>query len=160
METATLALLLVIGITMAAGSPTPCRDQLTADQAYLAVITAQHGGIPPSGYNLPDCEPDGTYSPMQCKGASCHCKSAEGIQITDNFEIGQTDKSSCRCARDEYEFTQTKMLGQTFDCTATGGYTPVQCTGSVCFCVDFKGDRAGPGSVNIAFVSQLGCEQF
>ncbi|XP_069122580.1 thyroglobulin-like [Argopecten irradians] len=160
MTTAMIAFFVLVTITMGAARKTPCFDEEDAIDAYLEVIAGQNGGMPPMGYDKPDCDPDGSYSPLQCVGASCHCKSADGIQISGEFEIALIDKSSCRCKRDEHEFMMTQMVGQSFDCTATGGYTPVQCTGSVCFCVDFKGDRTGPGSINIAFVDQLMCDDF
>ncbi|XP_033731493.1 thyroglobulin-like [Pecten maximus] len=159
MKIAVLALVLVI-FAFAKASKTPCRNELAAIEAYLAVLAAQNNGVPPVGYDTPECSPDGTYAPLQCKGASCHCKSADGIQISEWFDIGMSDAASCICGRDSHEFMMTQMMGQMFECNETGGYKPVQCTGSVCFCVDHNGQRTGPGSINIAHADQLGCDQF
>lgn len=61
------------------------------------------------------------------------------------------------CAVDRNEYARTRLLGLTFRCEPNGDYSPVQCTGSVCYCVDLRGTRGGPASVPISQQNTLKC---
>ena len=62
------------------------------------------------------------------------------------------------CARDQYEYMQTGLIGKMFHCDSNGNYDKVQCTGSVCYCVDMLGQQQGSSSVAIADIGTLNCK--
>ena len=62
------------------------------------------------------------------------------------------------CARDQYAYTQTGLIGKMFTCTRTGSYQRYQCSGSVCYCADNLGSmRMGSPTVNIGNIGALRC---
>lgn len=61
------------------------------------------------------------------------------------------------CARDKAEYEKTKMLGEMFSCSKNGNYEPIQCTGSVCYCVDENGNQEGDNGVPIGDTDSLNC---
>jgi hypothetical protein len=62
------------------------------------------------------------------------------------------------CARDQYEYQQTGLIGKMFACDEVGSYQRIQCLGSVCFCVDKEGNNASEnGGVNIGHIATLDC---
>lgn len=61
------------------------------------------------------------------------------------------------CARDKAEYEKTKMVGKMFSCSKNGNYEPIQCTGSVCYCVDENGKQVGDNGVPIGDTDSLNC---
>ncbi|OWF41430.1 equistatin-like [Mizuhopecten yessoensis] len=158
MKIAMLVLLLVIDIAFASvPPPMSCRDELAAIEAEVALIAAKHNGMPPVGTVKPRCLEDGTYAPRQCRGSVCRCVSAQGTRITEDFSIGLAYQSDCSCARDEHDYSLLQIMGKMFFCTPIGSYHPIQCTGSVCYCVDKKGQQIGQETAHIGSQDSLKC---
>ncbi|XP_060070308.1 thyroglobulin-like [Ylistrum balloti] len=159
MKIAILTVLLAFIVAFAAGVslPVTCEMELAAIEAEIAELTAQNNGMPPVGYMKPDCLVDGTYAPRQCLGSVCKCVTAEGSKLTEDFSIGFAYKSDCACARRKHEYSLKKMYGKFFDCNPIGSYNPIQCTGSVCYCVDYQGNQVGPETANIGSQDRLNC---
>ena len=61
------------------------------------------------------------------------------------------------CARDKYDYMQTGLIGKLFNCEANGNYKKVQCTGSVCYCVDMLGKFQGNSTVPISDMDKMSC---
>ena len=61
------------------------------------------------------------------------------------------------CARDQYDYMETKLIGRMFRCAANGNYKKVQCMGSVCYCTDMLGQQQGNSTVFIGDMDKLNC---
>ncbi|OWF50021.1 equistatin-like [Mizuhopecten yessoensis] len=165
MKTAMLTLLFVVSIVYADETapdsgddvdPVTCQDELDSIEAEIAEIIEQTGSHP-IGAIKPQCLKDGTYTPRQCLGSVCNCVAADGSKLTDDFGIGEAVNTDCSCAREKQEYKLSGKIGKSFKCTDIGSYAPVQCTGSVCYCSDIKGQQLGQETVNIGFIDTLKC---
>ena len=122
--------LLTVAVAMAADKP--CFDHLQ-----------RLGRMPRPmvGVFVPKCDDNGHYSSMQCHGSVCYCARKDGKNIGYENGIWESQEKSCNCARDADEYRQTGMLGRMFRCDKMGNYSPLQCHGSACFCVDKFGKK-------------------
>ncbi|GAB1605669.1 hypothetical protein Ahia01_000849200, partial [Argonauta hians] len=109
------------------------------------------------GAFIPRCEPDGTFSRVQCHGSECFCSHSDGTQIPGfKAPIHESQDMDCNCARDQFEYLKTKLVGKMFRCEPNGNYNKVQCLGSACYCVDKLGKQVG-GSVHISKSESMNC---
>ncbi|XP_074657853.1 saxiphilin-like [Tubulanus polymorphus] len=110
------------------------------------------------GVSVPNCEEDGSYSRMRCRGSVCTCLRKDGTETNHRMNAWETEGATCRCARDQAEFLRTGMVGLSFDCADNGNYNPVQCRGSACFCADEFGKQIeGTDSVSIGRKDEMNC---
>ncbi|GAB1605670.1 nidogen-2-like, partial [Argonauta hians] len=109
------------------------------------------------GAFIPRCETDGTFSRVQCHGSECFCSHSDGTQIPGfKAPIHESQDMDCNCARDQFEYLKTKLVGKMFRCEPNGNYNKVQCLGSACYCVDKLGKQVG-GSVHISKSESMNC---
>ncbi|XP_074647601.1 equistatin-like [Tubulanus polymorphus] len=110
------------------------------------------------GAFIPQCDADGTYARVQYMGATTYCAAKDGQRIGDYTANRANRDVDCNCARDQYEYKQLGIVGKLFSCEQSGNYKSVQCSGSVCFCVDNKGlQLAGTDTVKIGETDRLNC---
>ncbi|OWF50022.1 thyroglobulin-like [Mizuhopecten yessoensis] len=115
-------------------------------------------GVRPSATTKPQCLEDGTYAPRQCMYGHCRCVAADGTILTkQDFSEAEGVDTDCSCARAQHEYSGRNIRGKLFRCTAIGSYDPIQCTGSVCFCADVRGQQLGEETVNIGLIETLNC---
>lgn len=63
------------------------------------------------------------------------------------------------CARAEYDYKRSGMLGRSFVCRQNGNYEKVQCLGSVCYCVnEITGIKRGRLMAHISKKTTLNCD--
>ncbi|XP_041371601.1 thyroglobulin-like [Gigantopelta aegis] len=76
----------------------------------------------------------------------CWCVKPNGDEIPGyHIVVFEVDENTltCECARKAAAFQETGLIGLIFSCTNTGVFTPVQCTGSMCYCADSNGEQIG-----------------
>ncbi|XP_076455753.1 uncharacterized protein LOC143290288 [Babylonia areolata] len=111
------------------------------------------------GRFTPACEDDGSYSARQCHGSQCYCAAPTGEKILSyHSHIADSSDMDCHCARDQYAYMQTGLIGKLFYCTTSGNYRTHACMGSVCYCVDQQGNqKEGSPTVQISQLESLHC---
>ncbi|XP_054163327.1 thyroglobulin-like [Oppia nitens] len=111
--------------------------ELLEDEEYMVV-----------GYDVPKCDLDGNYAPVQCLNDHCYCVNKKGEKIHDT-QVARTDidyaySQTCSCVRDKELFKDipdesrdkvTEMFSE-YICDKNGNYLPLQCSESFCYCVD------------------------
>mmetsp|Transcript_11179 Transcript_11179/g.20785 ORF Transcript_11179/g.20785 Transcript_11179/m.20785 type:complete len:233 (+) Transcript_11179:206-904(+) len=125
----------------------------------LAGYSSTHNGLPLLGAHKPVCDSDGYYQPKQCSGSQCYCVAKEGQTIQGYMaNVWEAQHMTCQCARDQYEYMQTGLIGRLFYCTSDGNYQNYQCLGDTCHCTDSNGNvMANSPSVNIGQIDILKC---
>ncbi|XP_075905454.1 nidogen-2 isoform X3 [Nelusetta ayraudi] len=130
-----------------------------------SVQTTSPEGHPTLGAYVPQCDPSGEYTPLQCHGSSGHCwcvdsrgqeragtRTAPGAPPTDCDKPVEPErpKSQCEQHRDSVQTTSPEgypnIGAYVPQCDPSGQYTSRQCHGSTghCWCVDNRGqERAG-----------------
>lgn len=129
----------------------PCQQQLDS-------VTAQLANHMLLGLEKPHCDANGYYEGMQFAGSQAYCVTKDGTSLNymvNRWETG--DHMDCQCARDQYEYQQTGLIGRMFNCLPNGNYAPIQCMGSVCFCADSMGKQIGTSTVPIYQQDSLNC---
>ncbi|GAB1605671.1 nidogen-2-like [Argonauta hians] len=115
---------------------------------------------------IPKCEQDGTYTPVQCHTNGCYCADEFGAPITDvdiSLEEVKRTNMNCRCARDRLKYMKTikekpeEQNERIFLCERNGNYAKVQCTGSICYCVDDEGNQRTSSTVHISRSGSVKC---
>ncbi|WAR09969.1 hypothetical protein MAR_035045 [Mya arenaria] len=66
-------------------------------------------------------------------------------------------KRDLECARDQYKYMQSGLIGKMFNCAPNGNYASVGCTGSVCYCIDQSGNQVGVSTIPIGQQDALNC---
>jgi len=108
-----------------------------------------------NGCYVTACESDGSFTPFQCHGSVCWCVDTEGKKINGTrTSIAADLTQACRReTKTECELSRKKKLdacgqavGTTIGCFITtcesdGSFSPLQCLGSVCWCVDSRGNK-------------------
>ncbi|GAB6026426.1 hypothetical protein CHUAL_012627 [Chamberlinius hualienensis] len=98
------------------------------------------------GVDVPNCDLDGSYAPVQCLGDKCFCADRfNGTQIGNYVMPRYSEEAhsmSCHCARDTTYVTDP-MLKKQYVCDSKGDYYPLQCQGSLCYCVNPDGTQTG-----------------
>ncbi|CAH4028797.1 uncharacterized protein LOC123710458 [Pieris brassicae] len=101
------------------------------DDDYL-----DHECMPPA-----HCLPDGSFSPVQCKGDSftgrCFCADKKGRRIFGQMWRSEASEMSCACSRARRNLEEEGNV-VTFHCTSTGDYEPLQCNNGMCWCAEPK----------------------
>jgi len=135
------------------------RQVATCAERVQQMQLAGANGLPLLGQAIPKCEADGSYSARQCLGSVCSCVDPQGSIIPNySASIGSAASMDCSCARDQYAYMQTGLIGKMFSCTPAGSYQRYACQGSVCFCADTLGNmQSGSPSVNIGNIGSLQC---
>ncbi|KAI2802501.1 hypothetical protein BLOT_009957 [Blomia tropicalis] len=104
------------------------------------------------GFDLPRCDLDGSYQPVQCQNDKCFCVSRDGKPYrgakNERLEVDRYDPlaadQQCTCARhmetiraikSKYRNKITELFGR-YQCDRNGNYLPIQCSDSACYCVD------------------------
>ncbi|XP_041372303.1 thyroglobulin-like [Gigantopelta aegis] len=120
------------------------------DEAHQEYQTAMEDtSTPLLGLEEPRCDENGQYADRICRGTDCWCVRPNGEEIPRyhhrRYEVNQK-AMTCECARQAAAYKATGLIGLTFRCTELGAFEPVQCTGSVCYCVDSNGQRDSSAS--------------
>ncbi|XP_070580638.1 mucin-2-like [Ptychodera flava] len=164
-------------------SQTPSVEEPTTTQNCLtqrSIAESTPGLYPPS------CEPDGSYSPLQCHLATwmCHCVDVNGITIKGTVKHISEGKPDCERYRNtnlnekveedttttsvatpcSVACTESQRLGlPSPNCQQDGSFTPMQCTAQMCYCVDRQGvlipSTITPIRPNIRIIKP-DCEQY
>ncbi|KAH3751800.1 uncharacterized protein LOC127847948 isoform X2 [Dreissena polymorpha] len=96
----------------------PCATKLAEVNARLEA--SQHMLL---GLEKPHCDANGDYLGMQFSGSQAYCVTADGTPISgymvNRWEAGNMD---CQCARDQYAYQLTGLIGKLFFCDANGNY--------------------------------------
>jgi len=111
------------------------------------------------GLDLPQCDLDGSYAPIQCRGDRCYCAHRLSGHIFAGYEAKRysqdAEEMNCNCIRDSQYITDPTLKEQV-QCTNLGNYAPIQCQGSLCYCVDINGIQQG-GEVRRIDIQTLNC---
>ncbi|KAF8773245.1 Equistatin like protein [Argiope bruennichi] len=85
------------------------------------------------GIDLPECDLDGSYAPVQCRQESCFCVDKEGNPF-EGYKVPRHSKEGeemdCRCVRDKFFIRQQKEKNQNmkdfdiYKCAPNGNYKP------------------------------------
>ncbi|GBN52241.1 hypothetical protein AVEN_35219-1 [Araneus ventricosus] len=85
------------------------------------------------GIDLPECDLDGSYAPVQCRKEKCFCVDENGKRYGE-YEVNRYSKDAedmnCRCVRDKFLIRneQTKnenmKLFDIYKCAKNGNYRP------------------------------------
>ncbi|XP_054717276.1 SPARC-related modular calcium-binding protein 1-like [Uloborus diversus] len=82
-------------------------------------------GITTIGVDLPECDLDGSYAPLQCKKGSCYCVNQNGVIYNEDLETltdVESMRKSCSCLREKELILAEKMNVdiQTYKCSFHG----------------------------------------
>ncbi|XP_048581312.1 uncharacterized protein LOC5512067 isoform X7 [Nematostella vectensis] len=110
----------------------------------LHMLSLQHL-IP--GRFIPRCRGDGSFDPVQCFGSVCLCVDRYGVGVagTSKSRFMEPDcaplgSTLTDCQRHYQQAVRLRSAGHFVPtCRVDGSYQPLQCYGSVCFCVDDNG---------------------
>ncbi|XP_027147434.1 nidogen-2 isoform X8 [Larimichthys crocea] len=132
-------------------------------------------GYPIVGAYVPQCDANGQYQPLQCRGSSGHCwcvdsrgqeragtRTPPGTQPKDCDKPDEPERPKTHCEQHRDSVQTTSPEGYPIpgvfvpQCDSNGQYTSQQCHGSTghCWCVDGRGqERAGtrtpPGTPSV-----------
>jgi len=144
--------------------PTPAPSKRAIDVTCAQHLKEVNARLEASNHMLmglekPHCDnATGDYLGMQFAGSQAYCVTKDGTSLNymvNRWETG--DHMDCQCARDLYDYQQLGIVGKTFNCLANGNYSPTQCLGSVCYCVDNMGQKVGTSTVSIGQMGSLNC---
>lgn len=108
---------------------------------------------PVAGRSVPLCNPDGTYSKVQCYLSTCYCVDANGNQIKGTSVNSLRDglpncdddavKPKSDCQKKQAESQSSSSLSPRIRCKPDGSYSDVQCDKSTeeCWCVNKNGEE-------------------
>lgn len=134
----------------------PCAAELASVNVRL--FAAQQSGHPLLGLERPHCDSDGNYAGMQYAGSEAYCVTKNGTAISGYMvNRWEAKNMNCQCARDQYDYMQTGLIGKMFSCEPNGNYKKIQCLGSVCYCADMQGKQVGTSTVSIGSMNSLNC---
>ncbi|GAB1606705.1 uncharacterized protein LOC115210817 [Argonauta hians] len=96
---------------------------------------------------IPQCSDSGEYQKMQCQGRWCWCVYQDGT-IIQGTKLA-SDKPDCNkgsgfgsCTRKLVKHSHSGLLGSFRpNCSESGEYAAVQCSGSRCWCADKHGEE-------------------
>lgn len=127
---------------------TPCFKKLRDTKVRIQNYTANN--IHVIGLEVPDCEIDGSYAPVQCYQDKCYCVDRNNKRYPET----KNDRRNrylmrCNCVRerellrDEIKRDPAISLFSQYTCDGFGNYERKQCVASVCYCVDHDGFQQG-----------------
>ncbi|ODN01386.1 Thyroglobulin [Orchesella cincta] len=92
--------------------------------------------------DIPTCDPDGNFAPIQTDFNRLYCADQNGNQIetyeAEKFTAAATGMN-CYCARAKLLLSNS-ATGKP-KCCSNGNYKPWQCIGDTCFCVNSLGQQ-------------------
>ncbi|XP_037127552.1 nidogen-2 isoform X17 [Syngnathus acus] len=154
----------------------PERPKSHCEQHRDSIQTTSPEGYPLVGAFVPQCDPNGQYTPQQCHGSSGHCwcvdshgQERPGTRTPPGATPIECDnqerpKSHCEHHRDRVQTTSPEgypILGAFVpECDTNGRYTPQQCHGSTghCWCVDSQGQER-PGTRTLPGTTPVDCDR-
>lgn len=133
---------------------TPCFKLLKSIKQKIQNYSINYDSV--IGYDLPECDVDGSFAPVQCKKDKCFCVTKEGHPIKRDPFIGESitveiprdfegRKNSCRCLREKELLAKSENSDQVdehfkkYKCDKYGNYERMQCIDSMCYCVNEMG---------------------
>ncbi|KAH3829606.1 hypothetical protein DPMN_102833 [Dreissena polymorpha] len=136
------------------------KRQAGSCSAKLAEVEAKYAAANGMlrGLERPLCEANGDFKGMQYQGSQAFCVAPNGSEIS-GFMVNRWEAADmdCQCARDQYAYQKTGLIGRMFSCDRFGNYAPTGCTGSVCFCQDRSGKPIGDTRANMGQLDALNC---
>ncbi|XP_059470454.1 uncharacterized protein LOC132193659 [Neocloeon triangulifer] len=91
---------------------------------------------------VPKCEPDGSFSAVQCKGerltGRCFCYSELGKRLFGQQWWSKAENMTCACSRKIEELKKKGRVDVTLHCTSDGNFDTLQCDSGICWCADEK----------------------
>ncbi|XP_053210041.1 uncharacterized protein LOC128393839 isoform X3 [Panonychus citri] len=138
----------------------PCWSELTRKTNQLTNLKKTFDYV--VGYELPDCDLDGTFKAKQCDKTSCFCVNKKGekfgSQVTISRDSPDIEKIKCNCIRDKDMLRKVNDKNWTnYNCDHLGNYNPIQCLDGQCFCVDFNGLPIDNQRYNQSLVETINC---
>ncbi|KAG8179336.1 hypothetical protein JTE90_011600 [Oedothorax gibbosus] len=97
------------------------------------------------GVDLPECELDGSYAPVQCKNDRCYCVKKNGDKFGFSVSRKEAKGMNCRCVRGnellrgEKNKNKNMKLFEKFQCLLNGNYKSTQNIGPVSITVSEMG---------------------
>ncbi|XP_029929060.1 thyroglobulin [Myripristis murdjan] len=97
---------------------------------------------------VPSCTAAGDFREVQCQAAECWCVDPRGQEVPGTRSAARRPRCSSRCERERAAALKVKSnmaAGAELHvpaCSQDGGFLPLQCVGSRCFCVDRDGNTA------------------
>ncbi|XP_057690921.1 thyroglobulin [Corythoichthys intestinalis] len=94
---------------------------------------------------VPDCAADGSFMEVQCQGGECWCVTPRGGELAGTRTSGGRPRCPSLCEKRRAAALQTRdemAAGadvQVPACSPDGGFLPLQCGRTGCFCVDRQG---------------------
>ncbi|XP_053210039.1 uncharacterized protein LOC128393839 isoform X2 [Panonychus citri] len=137
----------------------PCWSELTRKTNQLTNLKKTFDYV--VGYELPDCDLDGTFKAKQCDKTSCFCVNKKGekfgSQVTISRDSPDIEKIKY-CIRDKDMLRKVNDKNWTnYNCDHLGNYNPIQCLDGQCFCVDFNGLPIDNQRYNQSLVETINC---
>ncbi|XP_029283500.1 LOW QUALITY PROTEIN: thyroglobulin [Cottoperca gobio] len=96
---------------------------------------------------VPRCTPSGGFQELQCLGGACWCVDSQGREVVGSRTAGGRSRCLSRCERELAMALKTNVNmapGAEMSvpaCSEDGDFLPLQCAGSLCFCVDAEGRK-------------------
>ncbi|XP_023225825.1 thyroglobulin-like isoform X2 [Centruroides sculpturatus] len=133
---------------------TPCFKLLRSMKQNIANTSKYYDYV--IGFDLPECDVDGSFAPVQCKNDKCFCVTKEGDPIkrdpftgdpinTEVPRYSKQPKHMCRCLREKELLAKSENADQVaeyfkkYKCNKMGSFEPRQCIDSMCYCVNEDG---------------------
>uniref|UniRef100_T1KCB5 Thyroglobulin type-1 domain-containing protein n=2 Tax=Tetranychus urticae TaxID=32264 RepID=T1KCB5_TETUR len=141
----------------------PCWSELTRRNEELKFLKKKFDFV--VGYELPECNLDGSYKAKQCDETSCYCVNQKGerygARVTIPRDSSEIEQMRCNCIRDKDLLRQAndKTNWSDYDCDHLGNYNPIQCFGDSCFCVDQNGLPIDYERYNVTLKDTINCTE-
>lgn len=95
---------------------------------------------------------------VHCNESVCFCvHKGEQLQKYELLKRANITSHSCKCADAKEKHFRTELIGIQLSCDKQGNYQKVQCTGSVCYCVNEAGERLNTESFPISEAENYSC---
>lgn len=95
---------------------------------------------------IPSCTSSGAFQQVQCHRAECWCVDPRGQEVAGSRAEGHPARCPTLCETESMKALKVKSnLAASAEihipaCSEDGGFLPLQCVGSRCFCVDAEGN--------------------
>ncbi|KAG7469780.1 hypothetical protein MATL_G00132440 [Megalops atlanticus] len=107
----------------------------------------------PSALYVPRCTETGQYQQVQCQGPECWCVDSRGLEVPGSRSEGRRPRCPSQCERDREvaaKVRASRSAGSVVfipKCEEDGSFTPLQCSGKDCFCMDREGGKQEAATV-------------